>query len=306
MVVRGLFRNLEGTSFLSAFNSAMSDLSSANSLAEKTDAQLLFLAQHPDLYHPDLIVAALRELRRRGIHPEPTRPEPQPGVTFVPPYEDAPEPALWQRPTPWVMVLAVLLIGGILYWNNMQSKAAQAVAVQQVDEEPIVLETVETHRIPTFDSLTRAQVAQEMRQLTAAERTEDTSATRRYRILATRYWDAENQSTYLFSKLNGKATDATLASQAPVVVETWRRLTKALVYNHSLTPVLAERMNLMRRAAYLRIESLQEVARHAQNDQPILDPNILSLRDSATHMRESLLSREQQRSQMRRMVFQAP
>ena len=101
----------------------------------------------------------------------------------------------------------------------------------------------------------------------------------------------------------GRATDAALARQAPVVVETWRRLTKALVYDHSLTPVLAERINLMRRAAYLRIEALQEVARHAQNDQPILDPNILNLRDSASTMRESLLSREQQRSQMRQMVL---
>lgn len=285
----------------------MSDLSSSNSLTEKTDAQLLFLAQHPDLYHPDLIVAALRELRRRGISPEPAQPEPRRHENRLPAYEEeAPEPALWQRPAPWVAVLAVLLIGGLLYWNNMQSKAAQTRSVQPVEEKPIVLETVETHLIPTFDSLTRTQIAQEMRQLTAAERTEDTSATRRYRILATRYWNAENQSTYLFSKLNGNATDAGLAAQAPVVVEEWRRLTKALVYDHSLTPVLAERMNLMRRAAYLRIETLQEVARHAQNDQPILDPNILSLRDSATHMRESLLSREQQLNQMRRMVIQAP
>lgn len=307
MVVRGLLLNLEGPSnYVSASSPAMSDLSSPNSLTEKTDTELLFLAQHPDLYHPDLVVAALRELRRRGINPEPVRPEPQPHENRLPAYEETEEPAFWQRPAPWVSLLAVLLIGGILYWNNMQGKAAQAVAAQQVEEKPIVLETVETHLIPTFDSLTRTQIAQEMRQLSAAERTEDTSATRRYRILATRYWNAENQSAYLFGKLKGTAADAGFASQAPVVVEEWRRLTKALVYNHSLTPVLAERMNLMRRAAYLRIETLQEMARHAQNDQPILDPTILSLRDSATHMRESLLSREQQRSQMQRMVIQAP
>jgi hypothetical protein len=274
----------------------MPDLSSSSSLTNKTDAQLLFLTQNPSLYHPDLIAAALRELRRRGISPEPAAPAPHPHT-----YEDTAEPAFWQRPAPWVGLLAVLLIGGILYWNNMQSKAAQTVAMRPVEEEPIVLETVETHLIPSFDSLTRTQVAQEMRQLTVAERTADTAATRRYRILAARYWEAENQSGYVFGKLNGKPTDAVLANQAPVVIETWRRLTKALVYDHSLTPILAERMNLMRRAAYLRIEALQEVARHAQNDQPILDPNILNLRDSASTMRESLLSREEQRRQMQQM-----
>ena len=279
----------------------MASLPPSDSLSEKTDAQLLFLVQHPELYHANLIAAARRELRRRGVSPDPAPSEPD-----LLPSEAEAEPAFWQRPAAWVAVVSVLLIGGLLYWSNQQSKAAQAQAAQQAQEAPIELETVETHRIPTFDSLTRTQIAQEMRQLSVAERTEDTAATRRYRILATRYWNAENQSVYLFSKLNGTAADAALASQAPVVVEEWRRLTKALVYDHSLTPVLAERMNLMRRAAYLRIETLQEVARRAQNDQPILDPDILSLRDSATHMHESLLSRELQRSQMRRMVFDAP
>lgn len=279
----------------------MPDVSPSTSLAGKTDTELLFLAQHPELYHPDLIAAALRELRRRGISPElaplaPRELHPQA-------YEEAIEPAFWQRPAPWVGLLALLLIGGLLYWNNLQSQAAQVVAAPPADDQPIVLESVETHLIPTFDSLTRTQVAQQMSQLTTAERTADTAATRRYRILASRYWDAENQSVYLFGKLKGNATDAALASQAPVVVETWRRLTKALVYDLRLTPVLAERVNMMRRAAYLRIEALQEVARHAQNDQPILDPTIISLRDSASHMRDALLSREERLRQMQQLVL---
>ena len=44
------------------------------------------------------------------------------------------------------------------------------------------------------------------------------------------------------------SSSAALASQAPVVVEEWRRLTKALVYNHGLTPVLAERAHVAQRA----------------------------------------------------------
>ncbi|UOQ65144.1 hypothetical protein [Hymenobacter volaticus] len=281
----------------------MSTLLPSDSLSQKTDGELLFLAQHPELYHADLIAAARRELRRRGISPDPAQPEPLPRENYILPYQEEQEPSLWQRPTPWVVLLAVLLVGGILYWKNMQSKATQAVVAQQEIEGPIELETVETHLIPTFDSLTRTQIAQEMRQLSPAARSEDTTATRKYRLLATRYWNAENQSAYLFKELKGDASDVGLAKQAPVVIEEWRRLTKALVYNHGLTATLAERMDLMRRAAYLRIETLQEIARRAQNDQVILDPDITNLADSAAQMRESLLSREKWNGRLRRATF---
>ncbi|MDF7813698.1 hypothetical protein [Hymenobacter sp. YC55] len=274
-----------------------------DSLSQKTDSELLFLAQHPELYHADLIAAARRELRRRGISPDPAQPEPLPRENYILPYQEEHEPSLWQRPTPWVVVLAVLLIGGVLYWNNMQKQASQAVAAQQEEEGPIELETVQTHLIPTFDSLTRTQIAQELRQLSPSALSEDTTATRKYKLLATRYWNAENQSTYLFKQLKGNADDVALARQAPVVIEEWRRLTKALVYNHGLTATLAERMDLMRQAAYLRIETLQEVARRAQNDQVIVDPDIIHLADSAAQMRESLLSRAKWTGRLRRATF---
>jgi hypothetical protein len=303
MVVRKLFQNLEvDTLYLSVSIFGMSALPPSDSLTEKTDAQLLFLAQHPDLYHPDLIAAARRELRRRGVSPDPAQPEPLPRQAYILPYEEATEPAFWQRPALWVALLAVLLIGGILYWNNQQSKAAQALAAQQADEGPVELETVETHLIPTFDSLTRTQLAQEMRQLSPADRTQDTTATRKYRLLATRYWNAENQSAYLLGKLRTTA-NSSLAAQAPVVIEEWRRLTKALVYNHGLTPTLAERMDLMRQAAYVRMATLQTVQSNFETHQPVVDPGIIHLNDSATQIRESLLSREKWNSRLRRLTL---
>ena len=281
----------------------MSTLPPSDSLSQKTDGELLFLVQHHELSHADLIAAARRELRRRGISPDPAQPEPLPRENYILPYQEEQEVSLWQRPTPWVVLLAVLLVGGILYWKNMQNKATQAVAAQQEVEGPIELETVETHLIPTFDSLTRTQIAQEMRQLSPAARSEDTTATRKYRLLATRYWNAENQSAYLFSQLKGDSTDVALARQAPVVIEEWRRLTKALVYNHGLTATLAERMNLMRQAAYLRIETLQAISTNTQNGYPALGPDVIILRDSATHMRESLLSREKWNGRLRRAIL---
>lgn len=284
----------------------MSASSSADSLSEKTDAQLLFIAQHPELYHADLLTAARRELRRRGISPDPAAPEPLPRETYILPYEEEHEPSFWQRPAPWITLLAVLLIGGVLYWNNTKAKAAQKLAAQQEQEGPIELESVEILRIPTFDSLTRTQIAQEMRQLSPAQRAEDTTATRKYKLLATRYWNAENQSVYLLNWLQKPNANMAMASQATVVIEEWRRLTKALVYDHGLTPVLAERMHVMRGAAYLRIETLQEINRHFQNKQPILDPDIISLSDSAAHISESFLSRQKWNDRLQRAKFFPP
>jgi len=38
----------------------------ADSFAAKSEEALRFLASHPDLYHPDVVAAARRELQRRG------------------------------------------------------------------------------------------------------------------------------------------------------------------------------------------------------------------------------------------------
>ena len=280
----------------------MSTLPPVDPLFEKTDAELLFLAQHPELYHADLITAARRERRRRGISPDPAPPEPLPRAAYLLPYEEETGSRFWQRPALWVALLTGLLVGGILYWKLKTTTAQQAVA-QQADDQPIELETVAIHVIPAFDSLTRTQIAQEMRQLSAVHRTADTTATRKYKLLAERYWKAENQSTYLLSHLNPTTPDPTLSGQTTMVIEEWRRLTKVLVYNHGLTPTLTERMDLMRRAAYLRIETLQGIKGRFQDQQPILDSYIVHLRDSATHMREALLSREKWNGHLRRATL---
>ncbi|QNH63367.1 hypothetical protein [Hymenobacter sediminicola] len=267
---------------------------------QKTDAELLFLAQHPELYHPDLVNTARRELRRRGLNPDPEV-EPQPMGTHLPPYDDSAEPMWWQRPGVWVGVLAVLLLGGVLYWKSMSgNQARQDELAQQAKTGPAVLKTVETHLIPSFDSLTRTQIAQEMRQLPASERTLDTTATRKYRLLAERYWKAENQTLYLLDRVHQAAPDSALPGQTVTVVEEWRRLTKALVYDHGLTPVLAERMDVMRRGAYLRIELLQSIKGRFEDGQPVYNEYLTTLRDSATVMHEALLSREKWAAGLRR------
>ncbi|SHK97052.1 hypothetical protein [Hymenobacter psychrotolerans] len=274
----------------------MAASSDSEFLSQKTDAELQFLVQHPDLYHPDLVYTARLELRRRGIRPDllheaHTESAPLPQAPDEVSYE---EPSWWQRPgAVWVVVLAILLLGGVFYLQSRSASGQQDAAVTDTaDDAPLVLQSVETHVIPSFDSLTRAQIAQEMRQLPAAERTRDTAATRRYRLLAERYWKAENQTLYVLERVNKAAADSTLPGQATTVLEEWRRLTKALVYDFSLTPVLAERMNVMRRGAYLRIELLQTMRSRYQGGEPVYDNYLTGLRDSATVMHEALLSRQ--------------
>ncbi len=262
-------------------------------LTAKADAELLYLVQHHELYHPDLVNVARRELQRRGLSPDPATPPPSPRNAYFPAHEEAAEPSLWQRPGLWVGVLAALLVGGLLYWSNQTAQQAQAAVAAQTAVAPPVLRSVETHLIPAFDSLTRAQVAQEMQVLPAATRTQDTTATRKYRLLAERYWKAENQSTYLLEHVRAAtAPDSALPGQAVLVEQEWRRLTKALVYNHGLTPALSERMEVMRRAAHLRIETLQSMSGRFQAGQPVFDTQIAIMHDSATTIREALLNRD--------------
>jgi hypothetical protein len=284
----------------------MSSAPDSEFFTEKTDAELVFLARNPTLYHPDLVNLARRELRRRGLSPDPTT-ELQPMGTHLPAYtagnDDEPAPALWQRPALWVSVLAVLLLGGVLYWQNQNAARSQAAAQARKAAGPPVLVSVESRVIPAFDSLMRTQIAQELRQLPAAERTRDTVATRKYRRLAERYWKAENQTTYLLNQLRQTGPDATLPGQTSTVLEEWHRLNKALAYDHHLTPVLTERMELMRRSAYLRMDLLQTIRGHYQDGQPISNPYLTKLRDSATVMREALLSREKWTGRLRRATL---
>lgn len=278
----------------------MSAPSDSEFIHQKTDAELLYLARNPELYHTDLVNTARQELRRRGISPDPTT-ESQPLGRHLPVYEDdEPEPAFWQKPGLWVGVLVALLLGGLLYWENQNAARRQAAEQARKEAGPPVLETVETRLIPAFDSLTRTQIAQELRQLPAAERTRDTVATRKYRLLAERYWKAENQSTYLLKQLSNTQPDATLPGQASTVLEEWHRLNKALAYDHKLTPVLSERVELMRRAAYLRMDLLQNLSGRYGNGLPIYTPQLTRLQDSATVMREALLSRDKWTARLRR------
>jgi hypothetical protein len=278
----------------------MSSPSDSEFIQQKTDAELLYLARNPELYHTDLVNTARRELRRRGISPDPTT-ESQPMDSHLPVYaDDELAPALWQRPALWIGVLVALLLGGLIYWQNQQAARRQAAEQARKEAGPPVLETVQTRVIPAFDSLTRTQIAQELRQLPAAERTRDTVATRKYRLLAERYWKAENQSTYLLRPLRTTQPDATLPGQASTVLEEWHRLNKALAYDHKLTPVLSERVELMRRAAYLRMDLLQNLSGRYGNGLPIYTPQLVRLQDSATVMREALLSRDKWTARLRR------
>ncbi|MBG8555308.1 hypothetical protein [Hymenobacter guriensis] len=223
--------------------------SGADFIAQKTTEELLFLARNPSLYHQSLVDAARRELQRRGQLPmaeAPAAPD-----TLTDNWEAEPEAGSgWPR-----LVLgglgALALAGGLWWATHREAPAAAAAA----PKGPPVLVSVETHQMPTFAAEIEADLKNLKRLLPATER-QDTTATRKYLLLARRFWAAEHQTVFFLDNLPRVAADSTLIGQAGLIDQEWHRLTSALVYNHNLRPVMTERIALMRDIAHRRMEAL--------------------------------------------------
>jgi rhomboid protease GluP len=110
--------------------------------AQKTDAELLYLAQHGQRYPAAVVQAAVQELQRRGLipeelpqgrqpHPHPTAPEPEPtGWAFL---RQISRGVFWPRPgyivTPvllWLNLLAYALLA-LIGHNALAPTAADLV-----------------------------------------------------------------------------------------------------------------------------------------------------------------------------------
>ncbi|TGE15180.1 hypothetical protein [Hymenobacter elongatus] len=255
----------------------MSEASSpADFLLSKTDAELLFLAQNPDFYHADLVAAAGRELRRRGVARAA-----EPPAAYYQDEDEAPA-RNWRMPAVGIGLLALAAIlyfwpTGTKNWQNKQGPVAQRELV-----------AVQTHVFPTFDSLTATQLHQMPRTLPAAERT-DTTAQRKFLLLARRFWEAENQTDYLCHEVQAARIDSTFPGQVDITLDKWKRLTSALVYDHKLQPAMTARVELMRHAAVVRRETLAAMKNQYLYGQPPLDRSLLYLNDSVMVLRQTLL-----------------
>ncbi|AIZ64426.1 hypothetical protein PK28_13415 [Hymenobacter sp. DG25B] len=241
-----------------------SSTSGSDFLSQKTTDELLFLIRNPSLYHDTLVTAAQQELRQRAINPH---------QAII----DSREPQIeWDTDSGsrinWPAVLTILLFigGAFLYWWHMPAKHGSG---PDGAPGPAVLETVASRPIPNFTAQTKASV-QRMKQLLPAAARRDEKATRKYLILAERFWNAEHQSAYLAKEVTTARIDSTFPTQVELTYQEWRKLTSVLVYNHNLKPIMQARVDLMQDVAQREMTALGQMRRNYQLGNPPLNEQV--------------------------------
>lgn len=69
--------------------------------------------------------------------------------------------------------------------------------------------------------------------------------------------------------------DSTFPGKASLVYDQWRELTRVLVYNHNLRPVMQDRVNMMHDIANRRMESLQQMRENYSLGRPPMNSEVL-------------------------------
>ncbi|MFC7668153.1 hypothetical protein ACFQT0_12730 [Hymenobacter humi] len=234
---------------------------------QKTDEQLQFIVQQPALYHPSLVEASQRELRRRGVAV--AAPVPAPA-------EAAPPPRAWGKAVGLSLGMVVLVSG--IYWLQQHSDAQKA-EVQARNEArrrhqgPPQLTEVPTNAIPNFDGAVASAVAQQPSRVPAAEKT-DAQHLRQYRELLKRFWTAETQTEHLTSQAQAGKAGPMFVDQALLVRQTWRGWNQAAVYSYKFGPVMKEHFERMANAASSQQHILDQLPAKLANRQFINDKEL--------------------------------
>ena len=252
----------------------MSD-SPADFYHQKTDEQLRFFVEHPELYQPELVEAARRELRRRN--PLAQAPQSAAVVEYVPISREAPARGGAKAVA---LGLVVLALGGGTYWLKQRDDAAVAAVRAQAEARkrlpPPRLVEVATSPLPNYD--VAAVVARQLRAVPAAEQA-DAQRLRQFRELAKRFWAAETQAEYLTTQAFAGKAGPLFAEQALLAREAWRPWNQAKMYGYQFSPVMTDHVERMSKVA-----SSQQ---HLLADLPALLPNRQYLTHKETLAREA-------------------
>ena len=231
---------------------------------QKTDDELLIFVENPGQHAPDLVAGAVQELRRRGVA------VPLPPLAPASITDAAAPPRAWGRAA--ALALGLLALGGGTYWLKQRSDAEQAAARAQAEARrhlpPPRLTDEPTHAIPNYDGAVARAVAQQLRQVPAAEQA-NAQHLRQFRELTRRFWDGETQTEYLTGLAVAGQAGPEFNNQVRLVRETWHAWNRANAYGYSFGPAMQAQLGRMKNAA-----SGQQ---HILSDLPALLPGRLFL-----------------------------
>lgn len=254
-----------------------------DSIAAKSDEALHFLASHPDLYHPDIVAAAQRELQRRGVVVRVPAPK-TPAFPEVPAYSPS-------RSFPWVALGAgavVLLVGVVVYLSSVRRP-------EGITTLPATLHHQAAQPgdpLPNLDSLTQAFVRRTPASLPAAERAND-KALHNYQQLAQRYWAAETQTDWLLHRVTERTSiDPTLPGKIKMTSEQWSSLLRVLRYDLQLQPEMLTRAYRMAEAAELRLQELNTLSFNLQQGDSLVTTYLRNHYERAYALRAQVLGEQ--------------
>lgn len=233
---------------------------------QKTDAELQFFVDHPELYQSALVDAARRELRQRGKLIVPPPP---------PIYHDAPPVPTGGLPSGLLTLgLAVLLLvslGTVYFMRQKGRAAAEAAAAPPRPKAPPRLETVETSAMPDYSGAVAAAVTEQQARVPAAELAPEMDR-RQYRELAKRFWTAELQTEYVAQRARQGKMDAFLPGHVETALATWQQWNKATLYGYKFGSKMTQHFDAMARVARQQQEGLEDLLLVARNPQPYETP----------------------------------
>ena len=235
---------------------------------QKTDAELQFFVDHPELYQPSLIAAARGEQRRRGVVPAMAPPAEFPPLTYESPADTAAPVGL--RTGPLTLGLAAVLLVGMGGFYVMKQKDKPAAAAEK-PQAPPHLEEVATSVIPDYGAAVRVSVQRQVQRVPAGERATAARATmpmHQYRELAKRFWTAECQTEYVVDRARQGKMDAALPGHVESAMATWEQWNKATVYRYQFGPQMTQHFDAMTRVARQQQEGLADLLIVARNPQP--------------------------------------
>ena len=261
--------NLLPVSTFQPLPAAVSD-SPADFYHQKTDAELQFLAGHPEHYHPDLIASAMRELRRRGVQPA----APAPAAPADPYAAAQPGQTGTSVGRLTLVAAAVLLVGlGAFYYAKPSSAPAapSEPAPAATPKGPPRLTEVAMSVLPTFDAEVQQCIEAQLKRVPAAEQAAATQASqplRQYRELAKRFWLAEAQTEFVLEQAHKKQFTPALPGHVEAVQAAWGQWNKAVLYSYKLGPAMTTHFDLMNRVAQQQQEGLADLYLVARDPQP--------------------------------------